>query len=144
MESVTSSVWLHVSTSTYLDREYGVIFTSNSNGTYFGLSLDNVNRNGQGIVDFEKMQGIEGIALANQVINTKEVNAGNPKKLKTMITFDDGASWRLLDKPALDPYGKPYDCKVNIMFLCLSRCGLLSTKRDWHSLIYSIYKLITL
>ncbi|RUP45195.1 hypothetical protein BC936DRAFT_148495, partial [Jimgerdemannia flammicorona] len=110
MESVTSSVWLHVSTNTKSKQEYGVIFTSNSNGTYFGVSLEDVNRNSDGIVDFEKMQGIEGIALANQVTNPQEVNMGNSKKLRTMITLDDGRSWKTLTKPELGPDGKKYDC----------------------------------
>ncbi|CAG8603055.1 13656_t:CDS:2 [Racocetra fulgida] len=63
---------------------------SNYNGTYYTLSLKNVNRDGKGFVDFEKMQGIEGIALANVVSNTNEVIiGGSAKKFQSRITFND-------------------------------------------------------
>ena len=41
-------------------------------------------------VDFEKVQGISYIALANQVMNPDEVRRGNPKKINSSISFDDG------------------------------------------------------
>ncbi len=63
---------------------------SDKNGTYYSLSLENANRDERGYVDFEKMQGIRGVALANIVSNTNEVVMGNNKKLKSMITFNDG------------------------------------------------------
>ena len=110
MESV-NSMWVHVSTNTHRGSEYGNIFTSNSNGTYYVLSLEDANRNEMGIVDFEKMQGIEGIAIANKVNNPKEANAGNPKKLVTMMTADAGGHWTQLTPPEKDSGGKKYkDC----------------------------------
>jgi hypothetical protein len=82
---------LHVTTSSIKSKnKYGSILKSNWNGTYYSLSLENANRDDNGFVDFEKMQGIKGIALANVVSNVYEVNLGNDKKLKTMITFNDG------------------------------------------------------
>ncbi|KAI9488126.1 hypothetical protein BDB00DRAFT_849759 [Zychaea mexicana] len=109
MESV-NSLWVHVSTNTHRGSEYGNIFTSNSNGTYYVMSLENANRNELGIVDFEKMQGIEGIAIANRVNNPGEANAGNPKKLVTMLTADAGGHWNPLHAPEKDSSGKSYDC----------------------------------
>lgn len=113
MESV-NSMWIHVSTNTHRGSEYGNILTSNSNGTYFVLSLENANRNEHGIVDFEKMQGIEGIAIANKVINPGEANAGNPKKLVTMMTADAGSHWVHLAAPEKDSNGKAYKCQVKL------------------------------
>ena len=46
---------------------WGVIMKSNGNGTYFGVSVEYVNRNDRGLVDFEKMIGLDGIALINVV-----------------------------------------------------------------------------
>ena len=40
---------------------------------------------------FEKLVGVEGIAIVNVVNNPQAVDAGQEKVLKTMITFDDGA-----------------------------------------------------
>ncbi|KAI8333656.1 hypothetical protein BC941DRAFT_473408 [Chlamydoabsidia padenii] len=109
MESV-NNMWIHVSTNTHKGSEYGNIFTSNSNGTYFVLSLDDANRNEMGIVDFEKMQGIEGIALANQVSNTNQANMGDPKKLVTRMTADAGRSWRKLTPPSVDSRNEYFSC----------------------------------
>ena len=44
---------------------------SNSNGTYFVLTLDNVNRNTVGYVDFDKIDGLEGTIIANVVANAQ-------------------------------------------------------------------------
>jgi hypothetical protein len=70
----------------------GTLFTSNSNGTYFVRSLEHTNRNKMGIVDFEALVGVEGVAIVNTVANPAAVAAGQEKLLKTMITFDDGRS----------------------------------------------------
>ncbi|KAF1797441.1 hypothetical protein V8B55DRAFT_1516083 [Mucor lusitanicus] len=109
MESA-NSMWIHVSTNTHRGSEYGTIFTSNSNGTYYVTSLENANRNEMGIVDFEKMQGIEGIAIANVVSNPGQANKGDPKKLVTRKTADAGGHWNLLAPPQKDSKGQTYDC----------------------------------
>lgn len=70
----------------------GNLLKSNSNGTYYGLSLENVNRNNYGYVDFEKMIGLDGIALINVVANPSEAAASLKKKLQTRITHNDGTS----------------------------------------------------
>lgn len=69
---------------------WGNILKSNSNGTYFSLAVDNVNRNDQGYVDFEKMIGLDGIALVNIVANTEEAKVTGRKALQTRITHNDG------------------------------------------------------
>ncbi|KAJ1654422.1 vacuolar protein sorting/targeting protein PEP1 [Dispira simplex] len=110
LSSQTNSLFMHVTTSDQTGAEFGTLFTSNSNGSYYTTSLDYVNRNNKGLVDFEKMQGIEGIALLNQVRNPKEVLHGSPKQLRSMISFDDGAHWQPLSSPGSDAAGHPYDC----------------------------------
>ncbi|RIA92294.1 hypothetical protein C1645_765456 [Glomus cerebriforme] len=114
LESATHSITLHVTTTTNgndnQNDKYGNILKSNGNGTYYSFSLGNVNRDFKGFVDFEKMQGIRGIALANIVSNVNEVNMGNNKKLKTMITFNDGATWKFLNRPEHDSDGRKYKC----------------------------------
>ncbi|KAI8342310.1 hypothetical protein BC941DRAFT_138054 [Chlamydoabsidia padenii] len=112
MESA-NSMWIHVSTNTHKGSEYGNIFTSNSNGTYFVMSLQDANRNEMGIVDFEKMQGIEGIALANQVSNVDQANMHDPKKLVTRLTADAGRSWRIMTPPSVDSKKEPFKCGDN-------------------------------
>ncbi|KAI0794611.1 Oligoxyloglucan reducing end-specific cellobiohydrolase [Fomes fomentarius] len=110
LESSTMSVFLHVTTSEAPAPYWGNILKSNSNGTYFGLSMDNVNRNDAGYVDFEKMIGLDGIALVNVVSNPQEAPLTKRKLLQTRITHNDGGSWRRLPPPAKDSLGMPYPC----------------------------------
>jgi hypothetical protein len=69
----------------------GTLFVSNSNGTFFVQSLKDTNRNMMGFVDYENLYGIDGVGLANVVANAEDVEGrGADKKLRTLITFDDG------------------------------------------------------
>jgi len=71
----------------------GTLFVSNSNGTYFVESLKDTNRNMDGYVDYENVHGVAGVGIANVVLNAQEVERKNAaKKLRSMITFDDGRS----------------------------------------------------
>ena len=63
---------------------------SNGNGTYFRISLENVNRNDKGYVDFEKMINLDGIAVVNVVANPAEARMTGQKLLQTRITHNDG------------------------------------------------------
>ncbi|KAJ7195702.1 hypothetical protein C8J57DRAFT_1547194 [Mycena rebaudengoi] len=89
---------------------WGSILKSNSNGTYFGLSIENVNRNEMGFVDFEKMIGLDGIALINVVSNTQEALITGRKSLQSRITHNDGGSWKPLTPPLIDSQGNKYEC----------------------------------
>jgi len=110
LDSSTHSVFLHVTVNSREEFEYGTIIKSNSNGTSYVLSLNGVNRNTPGYVDFEKMQGLEGVALVNVVDNLKDAERGQAKKLKTMITHNDGAEWAPLQAPEKDADGVGYGC----------------------------------
>ena len=84
------------------DPYWGNLLKSNSNGTYFGIALENVNRNEHGFVDFEKMIGLDGIALVNVVANPAQAKISNHKNLQTRITHNDGTfSWFAIDFMAL-------------------------------------------
>ena len=127
LESSTKSVFLHVTTSEPPAPFWGNILKSNSNGTYFGLSIDNVNRNDAGYVDFEKMIDLDGIALINVVGNPHEAPLTGRKLLQSRITHNDGrldvalslhssltthigGSWRPLTPPSIDSLGNRYAC----------------------------------
>jgi hypothetical protein len=110
---------------------WGTLLKSNSNGTYYGISLEHVNRDDRGYVDFEKMIGLEGIALANIVSNPHEATITGQKLLQTRITHNDGQSriksreggadvsvvgstWKPLKPPKFDSLGMEYDCKGTV------------------------------
>jgi hypothetical protein len=69
---------------------YGRILKSNSNGTYFGVSADYVNRNADGYIDFGKMSGIDGVGLINIVANPKDAITSGYKLIQSRITHNDG------------------------------------------------------
>ncbi|CAG8641465.1 17122_t:CDS:2, partial [Racocetra fulgida] len=127
LKSVTSSIILHVTTSPQVtpspQNQWGNILKSNSNGTDFVQSLEFANRNELGFVDFEKMKGIKGIALANIVDNVDELNmGGTKKKLKTKITFNDG---KQQDGCSLHLHGYTERPKPHDAFSSLSAVGLM-------------------
>ena len=97
----------------------GTLFVSNSNGTFFVETLKDTNRNGMGFVDYERIYGVEGIGMANVVTNAQEVETrGAQKKLRTMITFNDGSSWTTLRPPSVDMNGQKIACDPSDPNLC--------------------------
>lgn len=111
LDSSTHAVFLHVTVEDRDGFEYGSIVKSNSNGTSYVLSLNAVNRNHDGFADFEKMQGLLGVALVNVVANL-DAGDGERKKLKSMITHNDGAQWALIGAPKKRLKGQDFDCDV--------------------------------
>ncbi|KAF2459950.1 glycosyl hydrolase [Lineolata rhizophorae] len=110
LDSSTHSVFLHVTVNFNEGQESGGIVKSNSNGTSYVLSIPDINRNGAGYVDFEKMLGLEGVAVVNVIANREEVDNGAPKRLRTKITHNDGADWTYLPAPKKDADNNNYNC----------------------------------
>lgn len=117
--SQTGAIFVHVSTSDRKEAEYGVLMKSNSNGTSFVALETAVNRNRFGMVDFEKVEGLEGIILVNTVANPKKASEGSEDKLlKSKITFNDGSDWDYLRPPSKDSEGKSYECGKKSLDKC--------------------------
>ncbi|KAH8166936.1 hypothetical protein CIB48_g1317 [Xylaria polymorpha] len=94
LESTNYSIQIDVRTNKRMSAPMGTLLTSNSNGTYFARNIEHTNRDRNGNVDFEKVTGIQGIFLVNQVDNWEEVAKKDvTKKMKTFITFDDGRTF---------------------------------------------------
>nr|CDP24059.1 Putative vacuolar protein sorting/targeting protein PEP1 precursor [Podospora anserina S mat+] len=100
LDSSTHAVNLFVATSMEEGRQYGTIIKSNSNGTSYVVSVRNVNCDESYYVDFEKMLGLEGVAVVNVVANSDDKKG--TKKLQTQITHNDGAQWAYLPAPVGD------------------------------------------
>ncbi|KAH8796893.1 hypothetical protein DL96DRAFT_1566100, partial [Flagelloscypha sp. PMI_526] len=112
LESTTHSLFMFMTIVEPPLAPWGNILKSNSNGTYFGLSLEGANRNEYGYVDFEKMVGLPGIALVNIVASKQDSSASGRKVVQSRITHNDGATWKLLVPPKLDSLGQPYECNT--------------------------------
>ncbi|KAJ7436099.1 vacuolar protein sorting/targeting protein 10 [Mycena galericulata] len=109
--SSTGSLFLHMTMSEAPYPYWGSILKSDSSGTYFGLSVENVNRDERGFVDFEKMIGLDGIALINVVVNPDEAARTGHKALQSRITHNDGGTWMPLTPPQVDAIGNKYECQ---------------------------------
>lgn len=134
LDSSTHAVFLHVTTNAEEGREYGTIIKSNSNGTNYVRSLDAVDRDTVGYVDFEKLIGLEGVAVVNVVANYDDKNySKDGKKLKTMITHNDGAEWDYLPPPQKDADGNKFGCSGNIMKCSLHIHGYTERRIKSHT-----------
>ncbi|CAI4526913.1 BFP_1a_G0027540.mRNA.1.CDS.1 [Saccharomyces cerevisiae] len=105
--SEEGSIFLHLATNLESGHDFGNLLKSNSNGTSFVTLEHAVNRNTFGYVDFEKVQGLEGIIITNIVSNSEKVGEHKgDEQLKTKITFNDGSDWNFLKPPKKDSEGK--------------------------------------
>lgn len=105
---------------------WGDLLKSNWNGTYFGSSIPNVNRDNRGYVDFEKMIGLDGIAIINVVSNPDAAAVTGTKELQSRITHNDGGRWKQLTPPKQDSQGQLYDCRSAVrvsLVLFIKACG---------------------
>ncbi|KAJ3780213.1 vacuolar protein sorting/targeting protein 10 [Lentinula aff. detonsa] len=110
LESSTGSLFIHMTMSEPPSPYWGTILKSNSNGTYFVVSQDLVNRDERGYVDFEKMIGLDGIALINIIANPFDAMLSGRKMIASRITHNDGSTWKPLKPPTVDSEGNSYWC----------------------------------
>lgn len=117
LPSETGGVFLDVVQNDYLNREYGLIFynrrmlyKSNEDGDFFSRVLSNSNRGANAKVDLEHIPGIRGLLVANIVSNSRLVSQGSPKRIESLISFDDTSSWRAIAAPLTDSLGNPITC----------------------------------
>ncbi|KAJ2776359.1 vacuolar protein sorting/targeting protein PEP1 [Coemansia javaensis] len=111
LESSRQSVLVDVQSST--GGVAGALFRSNSNGTYYRLALEHTHRSRDGLVDVERVHGVDGVLIANQVTNWDRAGAARHPELRSRVSFDDGARWRFLAPPDRDPAGRRYGCSAD-------------------------------
>ncbi|KAH3901805.1 type I sorting receptor SCDLUD_001587 [Saccharomycodes ludwigii] len=113
--SSLGSLFIHLTTHVNAKEEFGALLKSNSNGTSFVTLERAVNRNEDGFVDFEYINGLEGIIITNVVSNADSIKKKTPngdsvaKILRSKITFNDGGDWRYIQPPKKDSNNKAYD-----------------------------------
>ncbi|KAG2093136.1 uncharacterized protein F5147DRAFT_755284 [Suillus discolor] len=106
----TNTIFIYTTMNEWSSTPWGNILKSDSDGTYFGVSIENVNRNNGGFIDFQKFAGLNGIAMANVVTNLAEAAFTGRKILQTRITHNDGGTWKALRPPSVDSLGQKYPC----------------------------------
>jgi hypothetical protein len=132
LDTSEGTVFLHVNHNGDRAR-WGNVYISNAIGTNFSLSLPYNRRDENGKCDFEKLQSMEGVYVANYYDNAEELEDADQhfiapmgqeasvtgrKKTKavidpvvrTVITFDKGAIWEYLNPPKLRTDGTVLRC----------------------------------
>eukprot|EP00163_Fabomonas_tropica_P001045 TRINITY_DN1078_c0_g1_i1.p1 TRINITY_DN1078_c0_g1~~TRINITY_DN1078_c0_g1_i1.p1 ORF type:complete len:890 (-),score=273.12 TRINITY_DN1078_c0_g1_i1:215-2884(-) len=113
VDSSTGTAFLHVNHERY-DSIWGNLYTSDSTGANYTISLKYQKRDASGRVDFIAVEGLDGIYLANQVENHDNINQDwdkDPPRLQTVISFDKGGEWMALTPPRKDAYNKRIPCR---------------------------------
>jgi hypothetical protein len=111
-------------------QEYGSLFVSDLEGIQFTNSLTYTNRDERGNVEVERVDGISGIILANQVANPTELGIGGSleKKIQTVLSVNNGATWAPIKAPKLDSNGKEF-CNSDHDDSCRLHLHLLSSSK---------------
>eukprot|EP01017_Pseudomicrothorax_dubius_P026780 TRINITY_DN3020_c0_g1_i4.p1 TRINITY_DN3020_c0_g1~~TRINITY_DN3020_c0_g1_i4.p1 ORF type:complete len:750 (-),score=167.04 TRINITY_DN3020_c0_g1_i4:24-2273(-) len=135
LDASESSVFLNINHQG-ANSKFGNVYISDAEGVRYSLSLRFQVRNSDGQCDFERVQGLEGIYLANvydeqAIKNLKyKLQAGmdaaetGPKRggasfsafdnleafKRTLITFDKGGIWKPLTPPEKDSTGRRTIC----------------------------------
>eukprot|EP00938_MAST-03A_sp_MAST-3A-sp1_P006763 g6763.t1 len=123
LDTSEDSVFLHVN---HIGEKssWGNVYISNADGLGYALSLPHNRRATSGKCDFEKVEGMTGIYLANYIDNVDQLerSRGSKKKrggkkneeaVRTVVTFDKGAIWSYLRPPSTDANGRPIMCGNN-------------------------------
>lgn len=138
LDTSNDAVFLHVNHAGEGAR-WGNVYLSNSIGTNFSLSLPHNRRDENGKCDFEKLQSMEGVYIANYYENVGELTAYEhaaseamgqsiagktdgldladasgltppDPQIRTVMTFDRGASWEYLPAPKYDALAQAVEC----------------------------------
>jgi hypothetical protein len=96
LENTSGNIFLEVLVDKF--RGYGSLLKSNWNGTYFSHVMDYVNQDGSGFVDFEKVSGLHGVYIVNQVTIETEPE----KHIVTKITYDNGILESINIRPLME------------------------------------------
>jgi len=108
------------------NSSFGSVFMSDSTGQFFSTIhrhvsvIDQAGIDSKGSTEFERMPGIEGVALMNEVTNPEQATLGRKKHLRTKISMDNGRYWRPVKAPSVDVNGKPFDCTVRTAMCSVS------------------------
>ncbi|KAL6926932.1 hypothetical protein ACO0SA_004015 [Hanseniaspora valbyensis] len=131
--STGGSIIMHLTTESAPNLEYGALLKSNNNGTSFVTIERAVNRNNRGFIDFEYVGDLEGVFITNVVTNPGKEN----KKLKTKISFNDGAIFRYLVPPEKNFKGEKYSCSSTDLEKCSLNLHSYTDRSDFRDSLSS-------
>eukprot|EP01089_Gocevia_fonbrunei_P003185 TRINITY_DN13084_c0_g1_i1.p1 TRINITY_DN13084_c0_g1~~TRINITY_DN13084_c0_g1_i1.p1 ORF type:complete len:268 (-),score=28.04 TRINITY_DN13084_c0_g1_i1:303-1106(-) len=93
---------------------WGNTYTSGSFERDFVESLEFTKRSLWGSVDFRRINGINGIYIANRVINPKTLDEEQNVKFQSVISYDMGSEWNFLQKPKNSEFSSCVNCSLHL------------------------------
>ncbi|EFA75804.1 hypothetical protein PPL_10859 [Heterostelium album PN500] len=99
LDDSTSAIWMGLVMNK--NDKTGSIYISDSTGSQFTLSLENVNYD-NGVYDFAPQYGIPGIYFSN-ILTNPDAGAGKPLLTQSKITYQNGGSWSNFKLPPGQP-----------------------------------------
>lgn len=84
------------------------VFAFFANSTWQGTWLHHISE--ESFTDLYKVEGLNGIYIASKVVSKPVGNNLGPQHLGSVITFDHGATWRVIQPPAVDVEGQSTGC----------------------------------
>eukprot|EP01129_Flabellula_baltica_P012649 TRINITY_DN5735_c0_g1_i1.p1 TRINITY_DN5735_c0_g1~~TRINITY_DN5735_c0_g1_i1.p1 ORF type:complete len:770 (-),score=149.18 TRINITY_DN5735_c0_g1_i1:15-2324(-) len=105
------SIWVYVSGTwgTGKEYEYGEVFRSNSFNANFYRTIPFVK-----YPDVVRVQSVEGVYVVNQYqYDEKTQEIIGEENVRTLISYNKGASWDVIPAPETDSNGSPTDCRTS-------------------------------
>jgi sortilin len=91
------------------DSGHGTLYSSDTTGIVFAESLDHhLYPNYQDVTDFYKVKSLRGVYLASQMSNDNSIH--------TVITFNRGAEWKPIRRPAGAPCKDESKVRIALLY----------------------------
>ncbi|KAL5471539.1 hypothetical protein EMCRGX_G029663 [Ephydatia muelleri] len=85
------------------------LYLSDSSGVYYSMSLPDLVQEGGTTFDLQMIEGVNGTMVANQYVRSDPSQTNSP--IRTLITFNNGGRWRLIEPPDVDVNGNAVNCE---------------------------------
>lgn len=116
LDTSEGSTFVNVDHTMDRSSNWGNVYSSSAFYSDFALSLEHNPRTNQGKCDFKRVQGLEGVYLANQFTKTSSDASKIGTGKQTLISYDKGGQWKRLPRPinyALECQNEE-DCRLNL------------------------------
>ncbi|KAL5471537.1 hypothetical protein EMCRGX_G029661 [Ephydatia muelleri] len=84
------------------------LYLSDSSAVYYSMSLPDLVQSSY-IFDLQWIEGVNGTMVANQYVRSDPSQTNSP--IRTLITFNNGGRWRLIEPPDVDVNGNAVNCE---------------------------------
>merc|ERR1719424_131748 len=89
---------------------YGTVLQASEDDQEWSITLEYVSHQNGRPTEIAKVHGLDGIYMANVLVNANSVDMGSDPKVQTKITFDRGAVWHTVTPPSHDSTGRLFEC----------------------------------